>query len=83
MLSPQRLKHTKTKFPNKLQNVRIGRKPLVKEKEIERCIVSDHVAKQVLEMAKKFYSNPENMKKYAAWYQKTYGCQPKSKIHNY
>jgi len=55
----------------------------VKEKEIERCIVSDHVAKQVLEMAKKFYSNPENMKKYAAWYQKTYGCPLKSKIHNY
>jgi hypothetical protein len=42
------------------------------------CIVSDHVARQVLEMARKFYSHPENVKKYQEWHLKTYGCLPKS-----
>lgn len=42
------------------------------------CVVSDHVARQVLEMAREFYSHPENVKKYQEWHLKTYGCLPKS-----
>jgi hypothetical protein len=46
--------------------------------KVETCIVSDHVAEQVLAMARKFYSNPENVKKYQEWHLKTYGCLPSS-----
>ncbi|QNK41855.1 gas vesicle protein GvpG [Caproicibacter fermentans] len=42
----------------------------------EKCVVSDHVAEQVLEMARRYFSDPENVKKYEAWHLKTYGCLP-------
>lgn len=41
-----------------------------------KTIVSDHVAEQVLAMARKFFSDPKNVKKYEAWHLKTYGCLP-------
>lgn len=50
----------------------------MKAKIDNSCIVSDYVARQVLEMAREFYSHPENVKKYQEWHLKTYGCLPKS-----
>ena len=41
------------------------------------CILSDYVARQVLEMAREFYSHPENVKKYQEWYEKEYGLPPR------
>ena len=49
----------------------------MENKKDEHCGVSDQVAKKVLEMAKRFYSNPENVKAYEAWHLKEYGCLPK------
>jgi hypothetical protein len=40
------------------------------------CVVSDRVAKKVLEMAEKFYADPANVEKYRAWHLKEYGCLP-------
>lgn len=31
----------------------------------------------MLECIKRFYDDPENWKRYAAWHQKKYGCAPK------
>lgn len=38
--------------------------------------IDDHTAELVNRMAKKFYSNPENVKKFEEWHLKTYGCLP-------
>lgn len=38
-------------------------------------MVSDHVAEQVLEMARRYFSDPENVKKYEAWHSKGYGLR--------
>lgn len=34
------------------------------------------MAVQVLRMAKNFYSDPENTRKFAEWHKKKYGCLP-------
>ena len=45
-------------------------------KKAKACFVSDYVAEQVLKMAKKFYSDPKNVKKYREWHLKEYGYLP-------
>ena len=47
---------------------------------VEKCVVSDHVAEMILQMARKFYANPENVKKYEAWYLKEHGCLPNKRV---
>lgn len=46
------------------------------------CSVSDSLAEEILQMAKCYYSDPQNARKYEAWYLKEYGCLPKeNSIH--
>lgn len=39
-------------------------------------IIDDYTAHLINQMALKFYSNPENVKKFGEWHLKTYGCLP-------
>lgn len=43
---------------------------------LENSIIDDHTAELVLRMAKKFYSDPKNVKKFEEWHLKEYGCLP-------
>lgn len=38
--------------------------------------ISDHTARQIVDMAKKFFSDEKNVKKFEEWHLKTYGCLP-------
>ncbi|MEA5057739.1 MAG: hypothetical protein VB047_09320 [Anaerotignum propionicum] len=38
--------------------------------------ISDHTAQQIVDMAKKFYSDEKNVKRFEEWHLKTYGCLP-------
>lgn len=38
--------------------------------------IDDHIAEQINRMAEKFYSVPENVKKFEEWHLKTYGYLP-------
>lgn len=40
----------------------------------------DQLARPLLEIARKFYENPDNVQKYIAWHIKKYGVPPKSGI---
>lgn len=39
-------------------------------------VVDDHTAALINLMAEKFYSKPENVKKFEEWHLKRYGCLP-------
>jgi hypothetical protein len=41
-----------------------------------KTTVDDYVAARVVRMAEKFYADPENVRKYAEWHLKEYGCLP-------
>lgn len=38
--------------------------------------ISDHTARQVVNMAKKFFSDEKNVKRFEQWHLETYGCLP-------
>ena len=42
----------------------------------EGIAFDDHLAEQVNEMAKKFYSDPKNMEAFERWHLEKYGCLP-------
>jgi|GEM_PF-5145807 len=42
----------------------------------EKIIIDDHTASKFLKMAEKFFSDPENQRKYTEWHKQTYGCLP-------
>lgn len=48
----------------------------MKASKTRNCNIDNHVAQMVCEMAKRFYSDPENVKKYEAWHLQEYGCLP-------
>ncbi len=41
-----------------------------------KTTVNDHIAHMLCQMAEKYYSDPENIQKYAEWHFKEYGCWP-------
>jgi len=51
------------------------------EKNVNNCI-DDRFALLINKAAKKFFQNPENMKKYEAWHLEQYGCLPRKKGAN-
>ena len=47
-----------------------------------KVIVSDRTAELLNRMAERFYSDPENVKKYEEWHLKQYGCLPQGGMKN-
>ena len=63
--------------PNSGRNGKEDQKMAINENNIsENSIIDDHTAELVLRMAKKFYSDPKNVKKFEEWHLKEYGCLP-------
>lgn len=44
--------------------------------KISTTNISDHTAQQIINMAKKFYSDPKNVERFEKWHLETYGCLP-------
>lgn len=42
----------------------------------QKSNIDNHTATKLARMAEKFYSNPENMRKYTEWHLQEYGCLP-------
>lgn len=42
--------------------------------------IGDHTARQIVDMAKKFFSDEVNIKNFEQWHLKTYGCLPDKSI---
>lgn len=49
-------------------------------KKLTADLIDNHVALLICEMAKRFYSDPENVKRYEAWHLQEYGCLPDNYI---
>ncbi len=52
---------------------------MIADKTPDTCgenIIDNYTAHLINQMALKFYSNPDNVKKFREWHLKTYGCLP-------